>query len=76
MEQEMQKYKKLWEREAFGNKLLLQNLKVIDSFANKTVETNENLVNSNKLLSERAVKILAIADYFYEFYSKYMTLIT
>ena len=61
----MKRYKKLWEREAFGNKLLLQNLKVIDSFANKTVETNENLVNSNKLLSERAIKLLSIADYFY-----------
>ena len=26
----------------------------IDQFASKTVETNENLVNTNKLLSDRA----------------------
>ena len=66
----------MWEREAFGNKLLLQNLKVIDSFANKTVETNENLVNSNRLLSERSIKLLSIADYFHTFYLKYIALVS
>ena len=36
MEEDYNKYKKLWEREVLGNKLLLENLKVIDTFANTT----------------------------------------
>ena len=66
----------LWEREALGNKLLLDNLKVIDTFANTTVETNGILLNSNRLLSERCVKILSAADFFYTFYLKYLSLLS
>ena len=44
---------------------------MIDQFASKTVETNENLVNTNKLLSDRAIKLLSI-DFFYSFYLKYI----
>lgn len=75
-EEECKRYKKLWEREALGNKLLLENLKVIDTFANTTVETNGILLNSNRLLSERCVKILSAADFFYSFYLKYMSLLS
>ena len=59
-----------------GNKLLLENLKMIDTFANTTVETNGVLLNSNRLLSERCVKILSAADFFYTFYLKYISLLS
>ena len=76
LEEDYKKYKMLWEREALGNKLLLDNLKVIDTFANTTVETNGILLNSNRLLSERCVKILSAADFFYTFYLKYLSLLS